>query len=61
MNEPSKAIMMNCLLERMPPKLIADITNRGLALYGEGALLCGVDKLFRHTDPFRRRQPEQSL
>jgi rod shape-determining protein MreB len=35
------------LLESVPPELVADVADRGLMLVGGGALLRGVDELFR--------------
>ena len=36
------------VLERTPPELASDISERGLMLVGGGALLPGLDQLLRH-------------
>ncbi len=38
---------IHAVLERTPPELGADISNKGIVLTGGGALLYGLDKLIK--------------
>lgn len=51
LNEPVQEIVeaVHDVLERTPPELAADISNRGILMTGGGALLYGLDKLIEKT------------
>ncbi len=49
---PSLRVIVNnikAVIEEIPPELISDILDRGIALAGGGALLLGLDKLVKET------------
>jgi rod shape-determining protein MreB len=50
LEEPVEQIYeaLHSVLERTPPELMADISERGIVLTGGGALLHGLDKLLSH-------------
>jgi len=49
LEEPVQAIVeaVHSVLERTPPELAADISDRGIVMTGGGALLYGLDKLIQ--------------
>lgn len=49
LEEPSQAIVeaVHSVLERTPPELAADISDRGIVLTGGGSLIWGLDKLLQ--------------
>ena len=49
LEEPLQAIVeaVQALLERTPPELASDISERGIVMVGGGALLNGMDKLIQ--------------
>lgn len=51
LREPVQEIVeaVHEVLERTPPELAADISNRGIIMTGGGALLYGLDKLIEQT------------
>ena len=51
LKEPVQEIIeaVHDVLERTPPELAADISNRGIIMTGGGALLYGLDKLIHKT------------
>jgi rod shape-determining protein MreB len=50
LEEPVEQIYeaIHSVLERTPPELMADISERGIVLTGGGALLYGLDKMLSH-------------
>lgn len=50
LDEPVTAVAdaVHSVLERTPPELAADISNKGMIMTGGGALLHGLDKLISH-------------
>lgn len=49
------------VLERTPPELAADISNRGILMTGGGALLYGLDKLIEETTGITTRVAENAV
>ena len=49
--EPAMQIVdaVKGVLEKTPPELTADISDRGIYMTGGGSLLCGLDKLLHET------------
>ncbi len=49
--EPAMQIVdaVKSVLEKTPPELTADISDRGIYMTGGGSLLCGLDKLLHET------------
>lgn len=50
LEEPVSAVVeaVHSVLERTPPELAADISNRGIVMTGGGCLVYGLDKLLQH-------------
>jgi rod shape-determining protein MreB len=50
MEEPVSSIIeaVHSVLERTPPELAADISDRGIVMTGGGSLVYGLDKLLQH-------------
>ena len=50
MEEPVSSITeaVHSVLERTPPELAADISDRGIVMTGGGSLVYGLDKLLQH-------------
>ena len=49
LEEPAKEIVdaVHSVLERTPPELAADISDRGIVMTGGGGLIYGLDKLIQ--------------
>ncbi|WFA08694.1 rod shape-determining protein MreB [Tissierella sp. Yu-01] len=63
LNEPVQEIIeaVHEVLEKTPPELAADISNRGILMTGGGSLLYGLDKLIEKTTGITTRAAEDAV
>jgi rod shape-determining protein MreB len=63
LQEPALAIVdaVHSVLERTPPELSSDISDRGIVMTGGGSLLYGIDKLVKQKTGINIIVPEDSI
>lgn len=63
LDEPVTAVAdaVHSVLERTPPELAADISNKGMIMTGGGALLHGLDKLITHRTGIKATIAEDAV
>jgi rod shape-determining protein MreB len=63
LQEPALAIVdaVHSVLERTPPELAADISDRGIVMTGGGSLLYGIDKLMKQKTGIDIIVPEDAI
>jgi rod shape-determining protein MreB len=63
LKEPVQEIVeaVHEVLEKTPPELAADISNRGILMTGGGSLLYGLDKLIEETTGIKTKVAENAV